>query len=210
MKCREDKLRGLTHAVNQPSKICWTLKRSDYKRFTQIPEDRDVMVYLEPVLPPPHLIIAGAGHIGKALTHLGKLLDFEVTVIDQRAEYANRANIPDADHLVADDIGQAMQKLKKTPDTYIVIVTHGHKHDADALRACIGSGAAYVGMIGSRKKISLMRKNSIEEKWATPRQWEQIHAPIGLPIRSESEQEIAIRIAAQLVLVRNSKIHAYD
>jgi xanthine dehydrogenase accessory factor len=168
-------------------------------------EGEDELVFLEHVFPAPHLVIAGAGHIGKALAHLGNLLDFEVTVIDDREEYANSINIPDADHVVVGNIGQVMEQVMKTTDTYVVILTRGHRDDADALRACIGTGAAYIGMIGSLKKIALMREKFTGEGWATRQQWEQIHAPVGLRIHSRSVQEIAISIAAELVQVRNNK-----
>ncbi len=99
--------------------------------FENAPE---TFLFLEPLFPLPVLIIAGAGHIGQAVSHLGSLLEFEVTVIDDRPEYSNREKIPDADHIIVDDIGKAIRKIPKTPDTYIVIVTRGHKNDVDALR----------------------------------------------------------------------------
>jgi xanthine dehydrogenase accessory factor len=164
------------------------------------------IVFFEPVFPPAHLVIAGAGHIGKALAHLGKLLDFEVTVIDDREEYANIKNITDADCILVEDIGKAFQALKKTQDTYVVIVTRGHKSDADALKYCIGTGIAYIGMIGSAKKVAEMRKKFIGEGWSSQQQWRNIHAPVGLKINSQSVQEIAVSIAAELVQVRNASI----
>jgi xanthine dehydrogenase accessory factor len=160
---------------------------------------------MEVIFPPPHLIIAGAGHIGKALAHLGKLLDFYVTVVDDREDYANPAVIPDADQFRVGDYAGVMQSMQITGDTYIVIVTPGHKNDADVLKSCIGSGAAYIGMIGSRNKIELMRRHFISEGWATGLQWDAIHTPVGIDIRSKTVQEIAISIAAQLVMVRNRK-----
>jgi xanthine dehydrogenase accessory factor len=178
-------------------------KQGDFAEFLHSTKPQDVRIFLEPVLPPSRLVIAGAGHIGKALAHLGKLLDFEITVIDDRKEFANSTNIPDADYLVVDDIGNAIRHMRKTKDTYIVIVTRGHKSDADALMHCIDSEIAYIGMIGSTKKIALMRKKSIDEGWAATEQWANIHAPVGLPIHSETVQEIAVSIAAQLVLERN-------
>lgn len=162
-------------------------------------------VMLESLFPPPHLVIAGAGHIGKSLSHIGKLLDFEVTVMDDRSEYANPLNLPDADHILAEEIGQSMASIRKTPDTYIVIVTRGHNDDAAALKSCIGSDAAYVGMIGSRTKIEKMHRNFVESGWAAEEQWSAIHAPIGIEIGSKTVEEIAISIAAELVLVRNQK-----
>lgn len=160
-------------------------------------------VLLEALFPPHKLIIAGAGHIGKSLAHFGRLLDFEVTVIDDRAEFACKENIPDADHLIADDIEKAMTGIEKDRNTFIVIVTRGHSDDARALKPCIGSNAAYIGMIGSRTKIALMHKNFIEKGWASEEQWSGIHAPIGLEINSKTVEEISVSIAAELILIRN-------
>jgi xanthine dehydrogenase accessory factor len=160
------------------------------------------LLFCEPCFPLPRLVIAGAGHIGAAVTHLGSRLEFEVTVIDDRPEFANPENLPDADSIINADIGRTMQEMDFGPDSYVVIVTRGHRHDGDALRACISSPAAYLGMIGSRRKIAAMRRQFLEEGWATAEQWGKIHAPIGLEIGSQTVEEIAVSIAAQLVAVR--------
>jgi xanthine dehydrogenase accessory factor len=167
-------------------------------------------VLLESFYPPDHLVIAGAGHIGKSLCHLGKLLDFEVTVIDDRIEFANSENLPDADNIIVSDIGTAMSEIPKNNDTYIVIVTRGHNDDAMALKPCIGSNAAYVGMIGSITKIEKMHSSFISEGWATEEQWSSIHAPVGISINSKTVEEIAVSIAAELILVRNRKKKVSD
>jgi xanthine dehydrogenase accessory factor len=169
-----------------------------------IPGIKPGMILLEPVLPKKQLVIAGAGHIGKALSHLGKMLDFDVTVIDDRKEYANRENLPDADSIIVREIGPAMEELKKGRDSFIVIVTRGHKDDSEALRPCIGSGAAYVGMIGSKMKVASIKDAFIKNNWASEEQWKQIFSPVGLDIKSKTVEEIALSIAAQMVLVRNS------
>ncbi len=180
---------------------------SDYREMKlSIPgEETAALCFLEPVIPSSRLVIAGAGHIGKALAHIGQMLDFEVTVIDDRAEYANHENIPEADQIITGDIGNAIGKFEKQEDTFIVIVTRGHRDDASALRECIGSDAAYIGMIGSKNKIALMHDDFIGKGWATQQQWERIYAPVGLDIKSKTVEEIAISIAAQLVLARNSR-----
>jgi xanthine dehydrogenase accessory factor len=165
-------------------------------------EKQTAKFFLEPVMPLPRLVIAGAGHIGRALSHLGRLLDFEVTVIDDRKEYANPVNLPDADHIIVKDIGEAMKEEKKDNNTYIAIVTRGHSHDADALRPCIGSAAAYVGMMGSKKKVAKMHEEFIKNRWATEQQWQEICTPIGIEIGSTTIEEIAVSIAAQLVQTR--------
>jgi xanthine dehydrogenase accessory factor len=168
-------------------------------------EEPASLFFLEAIFPIDKLIIAGAGHIGRALAHIANILDFEVTVIDDRPEYANSGNIPEAEHIIVSDIGKAMQKVRKSNDTFVVIVTRGHKDDAEAIKPCIGSDLAYTGMIGSKNKIAAMRVSFIENGWATVKQWGAIHAPVGLDIKSRTVEEIAVSIAAQLVLVRNSK-----
>ena len=165
----------------------------------------ETFLFLEPLFPLPKLIIAGAGHIGQAVSHIGSLLEFEITVIDDRPEYSNKEKNPDADQIIVENIGKAIRKIPKTPETYIVIVTSGHKNDADALRQCIDSEVAYIGMIGSKRKVSLMRKKFLEEEWATPSQFDRIHAPIGVEIQSKTVQEIAVSICAQLILIRHQK-----
>jgi xanthine dehydrogenase accessory factor len=164
-----------------------------------------VIYFLQPFFPLDQLIIAGAGHIGRALAHLGNLLDFEVTVIDDRPEFANSWNIPDAEHIIVKDIGEAMDEMYTGMDTYVVIVTRGHNDDAAALKPCFGKNLAYTGMIGSKNKIAAMRQKFIDSGWATADQWSRIHSPVGLQIKSQTVEEIAVSIAAELVMVRNSK-----
>ncbi|MEE8605516.1 MAG: XdhC/CoxI family protein [Candidatus Aminicenantaceae bacterium] len=172
-----------------------------FDRDTAVGEGKNV--YLEPQFPFSHLVIAGAGHVGQAVAHIGDLLDFEVTVVDDRPEFANETRLSEADHIIVEDIGKAIEEMPKTADTYFVIVTRGHSHDADALKACIGSNVAYIGMIGSRRKIALMREKFIDLGWATVPQFDRVFAPIGIDIQSKTVQEIAVSITAELVQVRN-------
>jgi xanthine dehydrogenase accessory factor len=180
---------------------------SDYREVDlAIPDEEPTsLFFLEAVYPPGHLVIAGAGHIGKSLAHLADMLDFEVTVIDDREEYANADNIPEATHIIVKDIGDALRDMEKNCNTYVVIVTRGHKDDASALRSCIGNDLAYTGMVGSKNKIALMRVDFLKNGWSTEEQWDDVHAPIGLEIKSRTVEEIAVSIAAELILVRNSK-----
>lgn len=164
------------------------------------------MAFLEHIKPMPQLIIAGAGHVGKALAHLGSLLEFEVRVVDDRQDFANAQNIPDAAHLQVGEIGPALEELTIGPDTYIVIVTRGHNHDSEALKSCIASDAAYIGMIGSTHKVQVMKQKFLENSWATPEEWAKVHTPVGIVIGSKTVQEIAVSIAAQLVEVRSKGI----
>jgi xanthine dehydrogenase accessory factor len=161
------------------------------------------MAFLESVVPHIQLIIAGAGHVGKALSHLAKLLDFEVTVWDDRPEFTSKTNLPDADKILSGSIEESLGNIKVDRDSFIVIVTRGHKGDADVLKQFIGSTAGYIGMIGSRRKIAQMRESFLDNRWATVEQWEKIYSPVGLEIGSKTVQEIAVSIAAQLIQVRN-------
>jgi len=166
-------------------------------------QSEEIFLFLRPIFPLSQLVIAGAGHIGQAVSHLGSFLNFEVIVIDDRPEFANKERLPDADQIIIDDIGKAIQKFSISSDTYLVIVTRGHRYDAEALRQCLNSEAAYIGMIGSSRKINLMRKKFLEEGWTDPHKFDRVHAPIGIDIRSKTVEEIAISIAAQLVLARS-------
>ncbi|MFB0566304.1 MAG: XdhC family protein [Candidatus Aminicenantaceae bacterium] len=166
-------------------------------------EIKESSLFLEPIFPLPQLVIAGAGHIGQAVAHLGSLLDFEVAVIDDRPEFANKERLPDTDYIIVDEIARAIKNFPVSSDTYIVIVTRGHRYDGEALRECIASDAAYIGMIGSTRKIKLMRKEFLEQGWASPQQFDRVYAPIGIDINSKTVEEIAVSITAQLVLIRS-------
>jgi len=162
-------------------------------------------LYLEPHLPLPRLVIAGAGHVGRAVARLGKLLRFEVIVVDDRPEFANAGRFPEADQIIVAEVGNTLREIPVSKDTYIVIVTRGHRHDEEALRACVKSRAAYIGMIGSARKVRLMRKRFINKGRCTAEEWARVRTPIGLPIGSKTVEEIAVSIAAELVAVRSRK-----
>ena len=165
--------------------------------------ENEYQLYIEPVHPRFRLIIAGGGHVGKALSHLGRLLDFDVTVVDDRSEFANASNLPDAHRIIQGTFKSTLQRLCPDRDSFVVIVTRGHGKDAEALRAVINSGAGYIGMMGSSKKVALMRDHFIQSEWCTAEQFDGVHTPIGVDIPSKTVQEIAVSIAAQLIQVRN-------
>jgi xanthine dehydrogenase accessory factor len=167
-------------------------------------------LYLEPHFPPARLVIAGAGHVGRAVAHQAGRLGFETIVLDDRPELANRDRIPDAGRFIVGDIAAALGRIVLGGDAFVVIVTRGHRHDAEALRACIRRRTAYLGMIGSARKIALMKDDFLAKGWATPAQWARVHAPIGLPIGSRTVEEIAVSIAAELVAVRRGVRDRFD
>jgi xanthine dehydrogenase accessory factor len=168
-------------------------------------KDEGRLAFIEFVLPLPRLIIAGAGHVGRAVARLGGLLDFSVTVIDDRPEFANTDSIHEADEIIVGEIGETVRKVEDSPENYFVIVTRGHNKDGEALRAALGRPAAYVGMIGSRRKIEIMRREFLASGWTTAEEWDKVHAPIGVEIGSKTVEEIAVSIVAELVLVRSRR-----
>jgi len=163
-----------------------------------------VLVYIEPVTAAPHIIILGAGHVGKALITVGKVLGFTVTVVDDREEYANRANMPQADNIVVVDFLNVFSKVVVKKSSYIVIATRGHDHDFDALKAALHTDAEYIGLLGSKRKRSLVLKN-LEAEGFSQDDIKRIIIPVGLPIGSVTPEEIAISIMAQIIQMRNVK-----
>jgi xanthine dehydrogenase accessory factor len=163
-------------------------------------------VLVEPVIPKPLLLIAGGGHVGQALAVHADLVGFDVTVIDDRPEFTDPALFPEGARTCCGDIPKQIAVLSTTADTYIVIVTRGHKLDAGTLEACIHAPVAYIGMIGSRRKVSLLRENFIQSGLATEEEFDRVFAPIGLDIGAVTVPEIAASITAELIAVRRKGI----
>jgi len=174
-----------------------------FKEISGVSPNTKTILFIEPIHPKPQLIIVGAGHIGQALCRISALVDFEITVLDDRPELAVSSRFPEAFHLICHPLSMAFQSLKITTDTYIVIATQGHRTDIEALRCCIGSDAAYIGVIGSRRKTALMKQKFNDERWATPEEWDFVHTPIGIDIHSQTVNEIAVSILAELIRERH-------
>ena len=181
------------------------LHKGDTKLMTIKAGDREQTIFIEPVFPDKRLLIVGGGHVGQALSHLAGLLGFEVTIVDNRAAYAEENKFPDAHVVIHGNLPEILKNIQVDARTYIVIATHAHKNDADALRECLHRGAAYIGMIGSRRKVRLIKNKFIQNKWATKSELDEVHAPVGLDIGSETVQEIAVSIAAELIMFSRSK-----
>ncbi len=162
-------------------------------------------LFVEPVIPSPHLIIAGGGHVGQAVAYQADRLGFDVTVIDDRSIYSDPARFPDSAETICGPIAEEVGKQVITPDTYVLIVTRGHRNDGVVLKACIHEPAAYIGLIGSRRKIHLIRKGFIADGIATEDQFARVFAPVGLDIGAVSVEEIATSITAQLIAIRRNK-----
>ncbi len=161
--------------------------------------------FLEPVVPAPRLVIAGGGHVGQAVARLGHFLEFDVTVIDDRPAFTRPERYPEGVTTLCGDIARIVGEFPAGPDTYFVIVTRGHRHDGEVLERCIRRPAAYIGMIGSKRKILLIRRRFLERGLATEAELDRVHSPMGLDIGSVTVPEIATSIAAELVAVRRNR-----
>jgi len=158
-------------------------------------------IYVEVVEPKPTFLIVGAGHIGRALAKLADFLDFHVAVIDDREEFADPQLIPEADEVICAPYDEALDRYPIGPNTYVVLVTRGHKHDELSLRHVVGRGAAYVGMIGSKRRTSAVLEHLLQDGFPLE-ELARVRTPIGLDIGAETPEEIAVSIMAEVIMLR--------
>ena len=163
-------------------------------------------IFVEPIIPKPLLIIAGGGHIGQALAIQANLVGFDIIILDDRSEFTNPELFPENASAICGDIAQELDNIQIEKNTYVVIVTRGHKNDAQALEACINKPFNYIGMIGSKRKVALIREDFIQTGLCSEEQFGKIFSPIGLNIGAVTVPEIAVSITAELIAVRRKGI----
>src|SRR5260221_9366138 len=159
------------------------------------PQNTWAEIFVEPILPRPVLLIAGAGHIAAPLAALAHLMNFSVSVTDDRASFANRERFPTAQRLLVGDIEATLQDYPITSRTHIVLVTRAHAHDVQGLRAIIDSPAAYIGMIGSQRRVWAVFK-LLREEGVPAGKLARVRAPIVLDLCVGTSEEIALCIIA--------------
>lgn len=160
-----------------------------------------IALYLERWEPPTELVIVGAGHVAQPLALVGSVLDFRVTVLDDRPEFATTERFPGADHVLVADFAEPLAGIEVGPRTCIVLVTRGHRYDYDCLRELARRGAEprYLGMIGSRRRVRAAFEQLAAE--GVPAEWlARVHAPLGLDIGAETPAEIALAVGAEIIL----------
>jgi xanthine dehydrogenase accessory factor len=161
-------------------------------------------VYIDPIAPAPRLYIIGAGHVGLHLARAAADSGFRIHVVDDREKFANAERFPGADAVIVDDIAEWLHRAELPASAYVVVVTRGHTHDFDALRALAARDLRYLGLIGSRAKVARVFDALTAE--GMPREClARVHAPIGLDIGAITPAEIAISILAELIAVRHGK-----
>lgn len=158
--------------------------------------------FIKVFIPKEKLLIIGGGHVGTELYNIATCLNFDVSVIDDRKEFANKERLPLATNVICKDIKEAASDFAIDSNTYIIIVTRGHSFDEEALKAVVGRGASYIGMIGSGKKTSKIMKQLLDQG-VDRSELEKVYAPIGIDIGSQLPNEIALGILAEVLVLKN-------
>ena len=162
-----------------------------------------MQVFIEPIEGTPTLCLFGAGHVAQPLARMAKASGFRVQVADDRIKFANRERFPDVDLLVVDEFAAAASQMNLGPNSYAVVVTRGHKGDTEALRAVVGKGLRFVGLLGSRPKLVHL-VSALEESGVPAEELAEIHCPLGIEIGAVSPEEIAVSVLAQMIAVRHA------
>ena len=158
---------------------------------------------VERIITQSSVYLFGAGHVARPIVEVASLVGFRTVVLDDRQQFASQNNFPKADQvIVLQNFDSILQNLSLTQEAYVVIVTRGHAQDQTVLEQVLETPAAYIGMIGSKNKVAHCFQ-SLTEKGFSQDQLDRVHAPIGLKIGSETPEEIAVSIVAQLIQVRS-------
>lgn len=169
----------------------------------ELARDVEGRAYLRAFRPSDRLILLGGGHIAQPLCRIAAMLDFAVSVVDDRPSFANTSRFPEADEVICDRFSNAIKQLRISDRDYICVITRGHRWDADCLRQLLtGTLPSYLGMIGSKRRVAGLLK-LLEEDGFDRQALSKIHAPIGLKIGGTTPAEIAVSICAQLVSHRS-------
>jgi xanthine dehydrogenase accessory factor len=160
-----------------------------------------MQVFIEPIEGTPVLCLFGAGHVAQPLARMAKACGFRVELADDRIKFANAQRFPDADAIVVDDLAAAADRMTLGANSYVVVVTRGHKGDQAALARVLGRGLRFVGLLGSRPKVVHILA-ALAEQGIPREELARVHAPLGIEIGAETPDEIAVSILAELIAVR--------
>jgi xanthine dehydrogenase accessory factor len=159
-----------------------------------------VRLFLEVLEGETRVLICGAGHIALPLARFAREVGFSVTVVDDRSDFADPSRFPGC-QVLAEDFARALRGMPLGPGNYAVVITRGHEHDVECLTQILRRETAYVGLIGSRRRVRLVLE-LLEREGIPAERLREVFTPIGLPVGAESPEEIALAITAELVCVR--------
>ena len=157
-------------------------------------------VFVEPILPDPKVAIMGAGHIGQTIAQAAHQVGFKVAVVDDRESFANRDRFPEAEEITVAPFEDGLKSITVSQNSFILIVTRGHGHDQKVLEKAIQTPARYIGLLGSRRKIQVIVKGLLDQG-LPPQAFSRLYAPIGIRIGSETPEEIAVSVVAELIAI---------
>lgn len=159
-------------------------------------------VYVEPIFPKPQVVVVGAGHVGKAVVHLAKWLGFKVVLSDDRVEFCNPVTVPEADEYLVCEMAEIPQKIHINRQTYFILTTRGVPVDTEGLPPLLETPAPYIGVIGSKRRWITTRKNLLENG-ISEANINKVVSPIGLELKAETPEEIAVSIFAEVLMTMN-------
>jgi len=162
----------------------------------------DVDVYIRVFRQKPQLWIIGGGHISKSLYQFSEILDFEVEIFEDREEYASKDRFPKAKNINLGELGETLRSKSVEGETYVVVVTRGHRYDQEAVEYLLEKELQYIGMIGSKNKVHNTLQALIE-KGFLKEQLDKIYAPVGIDLKGPSPEEIALSIMTEMVVIKN-------
>ncbi len=176
-----------------------TYESEDARFISRNTYDKEQKTLIEPITKISKAFIFGAGHISYELAPVLNRLGFHLTVIDDRDDFANKRRFPHADDILVCGVEKAFEDRAMTKDDYVVIVTRGHLFDQEVLEKALLTDVKYIGMIGSRSKVAMVKDNLKQKGFD---ELSRLHSPIGLSIKAHTPEEIAISIAAEMIMVR--------
>lgn len=195
-------------------KLCWTDSKTDFFEQRELTGDeyeknqiyvRDgQQIFREHLNCERKLVICGAGHVSIPIIKIGKMLGFHVTVLEDRPLFANHARSAGADIVICDNFESGLEQISGDKNTYYVLVTRGHRYDQECLRIICEKPYAYIGMIGSRKRVKTVIEQ-LEQEGTDPEVLKEVHSPIGLDIGAETPDEIGVAIIAEIIDVKNKQ-----
>lgn len=186
---------------NRVNMACGGQVRVEFRYLPAGQESAGVLAQLAARSGCGRVLLFGAGHVARALAALLPALEFAYWVVDDRPEFAVEQAFPGAEGVLCAEMAQAVNRLQPTEEDLVVIMTRGHEHDYEVLRAALDTPAGYIGLMGSRRKIALTRQK-LEGEGVGPEQFDRVSTPIGLSIGAETPAEIAVSVAGQLIAWR--------
>ena len=165
--------------------------------------DAQTRIYRERIGRTPKMIICGAGHVSMPIIRMGKMLGFTVTVIEDRPKFADHARAAGADQVLCEPFPDGLSQIRGDSDSWFIIVTRGHRYDTECLEAILQKPYAYVGMMGSRRRVAIV-KDQLVAKGVCREALDGVHTPIGLKIGAETPEEIAVSVMAEIIQVKNA------